>query len=112
VPGHSENIRLRSVEGRFLEHSRIYWFENGGTPSVWIGSADLMHRNLDRRVEVLVQVPSEANAAQIADLLDVAFADSTYAWELGPDGDWGPNGGTDHLQEVLIERQRRPRIVS
>jgi polyphosphate kinase len=112
VPGLSEHIRVRSVVGRFLEHSRVYWFENGGQPSVWIGSADLMHRNLDRRVEVLVQVPSKENAAQIGELLDLAFADSTYAWELGPDGDWTPNAGTDHLQEVLIEQQRRPRVVS
>jgi polyphosphate kinase len=111
VPGLSENIEVRSIVGRFLEHSRVYWFENGGSPSVWIGSADLMHRNLDRRVEVLVQVPSPENAAQVGDLLDLAFADSTYAWELGPDGDWTPNGGADHLQEVLIERQRRPRVV-
>jgi polyphosphate kinase len=111
VPGLSENITVRSVVGRFLEHSRIYWFENGGQPSVWIGSADLMHRNLDRRVEVLVHLPSEDNVAQISDLLDLAFADSTYAWELGPEGEWAPNGGTDHLQEVLIERQRRPRLV-
>jgi polyphosphate kinase len=70
-----------------------------------------MHRNLDRRVEVLVQLPSEENVAQISDLLDLAFADSTYAWELGPEGVWAPNAGTDHLQEVLIERQRRPRVV-
>jgi polyphosphate kinase len=112
VPGLSENIRVRSVVGRFLEHSRIYWFENGGSPSVWIGSADLMHRNLDRRVEVLVQVPSEDNVVQVADLLGLAFAPTTYAWELGPDGDWAPNGGTDHLQELLIERQRRPRVVT
>jgi polyphosphate kinase len=112
VPGLSEHIRVRSVVGRFLEHSRVYWFENGGQPSVWIGSADLMHRNLDRRVEVLVQVPSKENAAQIGELLDLAFADSTYAWELGPDGDWTPHAGTDHLQEVLIEQQRRPRVVS
>jgi polyphosphate kinase len=111
VPGLSENIEVRSVVGRFLEHSRVYWFENGGSPSVWIGSADLMHRNLDRRVEVLVQVPSPENAVQVGDLLDLAFADSTYAWELGADGDWTPNGGPDHLQEVLIERQRRPRVV-
>jgi polyphosphate kinase len=112
VPGLSENIRVRSVVGRFLEHSRIYWFENGGKPSAWIGSADLMHRNLDRRVEVLVQLPSEENVTQVSALLDLAFADSTYAWDLGPDGDWTPNGGTDHLQEVLIERQRRPRVVT
>jgi polyphosphate kinase len=112
VPGLSENIRVRSIVGRFLEHSRIFWFENGGTPSVWTGSADLMHRNLDRRVEVLVQVPSEDNVAQVADLLDLAFAPTTYAWELGPNGEWALNGGTEHLQEVLIERQRRPRIVS
>jgi polyphosphate kinase len=111
VPGLSENIRVRSIVGRFLEHSRIYWFENGGEPSVWIGSADLMHRNLDRRVEVLVQVPSEDNVVQLAGLLDLAFAPTTYAWELGPDGEWALNGGTEHLQEVLIERQRRPRVV-
>jgi polyphosphate kinase len=112
VPGMSENIRVRSIVGRFLEHSRIYWFENGGQPSVWIGSADLMHRNLDRRVEVLVQVPSEDNVTQVCDLLDLAFADSTSAWELGPAGEWVRNDGADHLQEVLIGRQRRPRAVT
>jgi polyphosphate kinase len=70
-----------------------------------------MHRNLDRRVEVLVQVPSRDNAAQVGSLLDLAFAPSTYAWELGPEGQWQPNDGTRHLQEMLIERQRRPRVV-
>jgi polyphosphate kinase len=111
VPGLSENIKVRSVVGRFLEHSRVYWFENGGSPSVWIGSADLMHRNLDRRVEVLVQVPSQDNVSQVAGLLDLAFAPTTFAWELGPDGEWTPNGGDVQLQELLIERQRRPRVV-
>ena len=60
VPGLSETITVRSVLGRFLEHSRVFWFENGGDPVAWIGSADLMHRNLDRRVEVLVRLPDPA----------------------------------------------------
>jgi polyphosphate kinase len=111
VPGLSENIKVRSVVGRFLEHSRIYRFENGGEPSVWIGSADLMHRNLDRRVEVLVQVPSEDNVAQISALLDLAFAPDTFAWLLDSHGAWESNNGPDHLQEMLIEQQRRPRSV-
>ena len=59
VPGLSENVTVRSVLGRFLEHSRIFWFENAGDPVAWIGSADMMHRNLDRRVEVLVRLPTE-----------------------------------------------------
>jgi polyphosphate kinase len=112
VPGLSENIEVRSVVGRFLEHSRIYWFENGGEPSVWIGSADLMHRNLDRRVEALVQLPGEGNVAQVGSLLDLSFAPDTYSWILGSDGEWAPNKSPVHLQEALIERKRRPRVVS
>ena len=65
VPGLSENIRVRSILGRFLEHSRVFWFENGGTPSAWIGSADLMHRNLDRRVEALVALPGQAQIDEV-----------------------------------------------
>ena len=77
VPGLSETIRVRSILGRFLEHSRIFWFENGGEPTAWIGSADLMHRNLDRRVEVLVKLPSTAEVDEVGRLLDLAFDPST-----------------------------------
>ncbi|GCD90620.1 RNA degradosome polyphosphate kinase [Nocardioides sp. LS1] len=109
VLGLSENIEVRSVLGRFLEHSRVFWFENGGEPSVWIGSADMMHRNLDRRVEVLVRLPGEGNVSAIGRLLDLSFAPDTSAWLLGPDGEWVRNGGAVHLQEALIEHQRKRR---
>ncbi|GAA4672502.1 RNA degradosome polyphosphate kinase [Nocardioides nanhaiensis] len=109
VPGLSENITVRSVLGRFLEHSRIFWFENAGEPEAWIGSADMMHRNLDRRVEVLVRLPEGPTTETVRDLLELAFESDTDAWQLGPDGDWTRNGGSVHLQETLIERQRRRR---
>ena len=109
VPGLSETIEVRSVLGRFLEHSRVYWFENAGEPVAWIGSADMMHRNLDRRVEVLVRLPGEANIESIAGLLDLAFDANTRAWDLDSHGTWTRNEGGVHLQEVLIERQRRRR---
>jgi polyphosphate kinase len=112
VPGLSENIVVRSILGRFLEHSRIFWFENGGEPQAWIGSADMMHRNLDRRVEVLVRLPDEGSVAEVGELLDLAFDEDTRAWVLDPDGTWHRNHGQRHLQEELIERQRRRRTGS
>ncbi|WP_418057854.1 RNA degradosome polyphosphate kinase [Pimelobacter simplex] len=108
VPGLSDHVKVRSVLGRFLEHSRIFAFEGGGEPVAWIGSADLMHRNLDRRVEVLVRLP-DASRDEVRRLLDLAFAPTTQAWELGTDGEWKRNDGVDHLQEKLIEQQRRRR---
>lgn len=107
VPGLSETITVRSVLGRFLEHSRVYWFENAGEPVVWIGSADMMHRNLDRRVEVLVRLPGEGNVGAIGDLLDLSFAPDTSAWELGSDGEWTRNDGAVNLHQALIEGPRR-----
>ena len=86
VPGLSENLRVRSILGRFLEHSRLFWFANAGRAHVGIGSSDLMHRNLDRRVEVLVQLTNEPHIAQVEELFRLAFDDGTASWWLGPDG--------------------------
>ncbi len=113
VPGLSETIEVRSVLGRFLEHSRVFWFHNGGDPSVWIGSADLMHRNLDRRVEVLAPVVSVEAIDELGRLLDAGFDPCTSAWHLGSDGTWtrrttGPDGEPlSDLQAWLIQHSRR-----
>ncbi|MFG1997838.1 RNA degradosome polyphosphate kinase [Spirillospora sp. NPDC048911] len=88
VEGLSETIRVRSVLGRFLEHSRVFAFENGGEPEVWFGSADLMHRNLDRRVEALVRVTERTQRTELVGLLDRAMDDGTQAWWLDGDGTW------------------------
>ena len=88
VPGLSENIRVRSILGRFLEHSRVFAFGNGGEPEVWIGSADMMHRNLDRRIEALVRVADPAPPRRADRLLETGMSDDTSSWHLGPDGEW------------------------
>ncbi|HWV26972.1 MAG TPA: RNA degradosome polyphosphate kinase, partial [Aeromicrobium sp.] len=106
VPGLSENIRVTSVLGRFLEHSRVYWFSGGGTPVAWIGSADLMHRNLDRRVEVLVRIPDPEHVDELGELLTVMSHDDTRAWRLDPDGSWHLNDGDLDVQEWLIRRAK------
>ena len=118
VPGLSETVRVRSILGRYLEHSRIMWFENGGEPNAWIGSADLMHRNLDRRVEVLVKLPSSTEVDEVAGVLDLAFDEHTQGWDLDADGTWTQATSPDdeplrNLQEQLISshRRRRARIV-
>ncbi len=87
IPGISERIRVRSVVGRLLEHSRLYWFENGGQPEVYIGSADLMERNLDRRVEVLVPVQDPDLRAHLRDVvLDTMLRDTDRTWVLSSAG--------------------------
>ncbi len=88
VPGLSDTIRVRSVLGRYLEHSRIYSFENGGEREVFIGSADLMHRNLDRRIEVLVRLDEREHLERISRFFDYAFSDDVSSWRMLPDGSW------------------------
>jgi polyphosphate kinase len=84
----SKGISVRSILGRFLEHSRIVYFQNGDDPEFYLGSADMMQRNLDRRVEVMVRVKSPELTQQLKLLLDLGFADNSSAWILGHDGDW------------------------
>jgi polyphosphate kinase len=87
IPGISDQITVRSIVGRFLEHSRLYYFENGGAPEVYLGSADLMERNLDRRVEVLCPVTDPALKQMLRDsVLEVLLRDTERAWVLQTDG--------------------------
>ena len=88
VPGLSENITVRSILGRFLEHSRIFYFVNGGDEEVWIGSADLMHRNLDRRVESMVRIEQTDHKRMLFRALDSYLAPATVRWEMESNGDW------------------------
>jgi polyphosphate kinase len=88
VEGVSENIRVVSIVGRFLEHSRVFTFQRGDEHLVFIGSADLMPRNLDTRVELVAPVQDPVLRDDLLDTLERAFADDTHAWELQPDGEW------------------------
>ena len=92
VAGLSENITVRSILGRYLEHSRVFRFVNGGTPLVFIGSADMMHRNLDRRVETLVRLRQEDHLSQIQRLFELAMHPQASSWNLNSDGTWLRNG--------------------
>jgi polyphosphate kinase len=102
VPGLSENITVRSILGRFLEHSRVYAFSNGGDTELLIGSADVMHRNLDRRVEALVRITDPAALARITAVLDLATSPDVQAWELQEDGAWAHHGAELDFQRELI----------
>ena len=107
VAGLSERIRVRSILGRFLEHSRIYRFgAEPATAETWIGSADLMERNLDRRVEALVRVTDPAGRAEIDHVLSVAMSERCDAFALGPDGTWTRRTPSDpvHLHDALLQR--------
>ena len=88
LPGVSDHIRVRSIVGEFLEHSRIWMFGNGGRAEWYIGSADLMERNLDRRVEVVTPVEDNEAQARLARIVEVMLADDRRSWQLQPDGTW------------------------
>ncbi len=108
VPGISENIRVVSIVGRFLEHSRIYSFQRGEETRVLMGSADLMPRNLDSRVELVAPVEAPDLRAELLDVIERCFADNANAWELDADGEWSrrvsENGQRRSVQEELRER--------
>jgi polyphosphate kinase len=111
VPGMSDNVRVRSILGRFLEHSRIYAFGTGDG-DVYIGSADLMHRNLDRRVETLVRVGDTGHQSELRGLIDMAMDDTTASWWLGADGTWtrhhldASGAPLNDIQEYLIRTRQ------
>ena len=116
VDGMSENIKVRSVVGRYLEHSRIFAFLNGGDERVYIGSADMMHRNLDRRIEALVLLKEREHIERCEALFDLAMSDSTSTWHLGPDGVWTRHSEaadgtplTDMHDEMMRRILRAPR---
>lgn len=120
VPGMSENITVRSILGRYLEHSRIFSFANDGDPQIFIGSADMMHRNLDRRVEALVRVIDENQLRELTTLFDLAMDDGTSSWHLGSEGEWtrhsvdADGAPLVDLQEhtmTLVQRKRRTRTA-
>jgi polyphosphate kinase len=107
VPEVSENVRVVSIVSRFLEHSRIYSFEREGDTTIYIGSADLMPRNLDTRVELLAPVEDEALRGELTDTLDRCFADEANAWELGADGTWTRRTDGEQPRSVQRELMRR-----
>ena len=115
LPGISENIRVRSILGRFLEHSRIYQFHNDGDIETWIGSADLMNRNLDRRIETLIRVDDASHKDRINELLDLYNSDDIKRWQMSGQGDWRYVGSRDNgefltdIQEKLMEVSRARR---
>ena len=121
VEGYSENIKVRSILGRYLEHSRIFAFENNGDPQVFIGSADMMHRNLDRRIEALVRLIEPAHIRELHAVFELAFADDTSAWELdGMSGEWirhhldehgRPLRDAQNVAMAKIAAKRRPAVA-
>ncbi len=120
MAGVSENVTVRSILGRYLEHSRIFAFHNDGDAEIYIGSADMMHRNLDRRVEALVRVAAPAHLNELTELFDRAMSDETSSWWLGRDGEWTRHSVDADGKPLLdlqdytmanVPRRRRARAV-
>ena len=118
IPGMSERIKVRSIIGRFLEHSRIFSFGNAGEPEYYLGSSDLMPRNLDRRVEAVVPVSDAKLCARLSQMFEILLADDVLAWELCPDGAWKrvptTHGLNSHrrFQELALESARGNGVVT
>ena len=108
-----ENVRIRSILGRFLEHSRIYNFHNGGTPEFYIGSADIMERNLDRRVEALVRIDHPDHQRELSEILDLSISEKFRAWTMNRDDKWiysksdSEGKALEDFQEHFIERHKK-----
>lgn len=110
VPGLSDHIKVHSVLGRYLEHSRIFAFDNAGDPDIFIGSADMMHRNLDRRVETLVKITQSDQIRQLHEIFDLGMSESVAVWELKANGVWSRETHNvlgeklSDMQDVLMQR--------
>ncbi|MGC9348278.1 MAG: polyphosphate kinase 1, partial [Anaerolineae bacterium] len=109
LPGYSDNIRVISIVGRFLEHDRIFYFGNNGEPITLIGSADWRHRNLEERVELVVPVDAPPLKARLVEVLDLALIDNVLAWDLHADGHYerrypGEDEEPSALHQILMEQ--------
>ena len=110
VPGLSDHIKVHSVLGRYLEHSRIFAFDNAGDPDIYIGSADMMHRNLDRRVETLVKITQSDQIRQLHEIFDLGMSESVAVWELKANGAWSRETHNvlgeklSDMQDILMQR--------
>lgn len=110
VPGLSDHIKVHSVLGRYLEHSRIFAFDNAGDPDIYMGSADMMHRNLDRRVETLVKITQSDQIRQLHEIFDLGMSESVAVWELKANGAWSRETHNvlgeklSDMQDILMQR--------
>lgn len=110
VPGLSDHVKVHSVLGRYLEHSRIFAFDNAGDPDIYIGSADMMHRNLDRRVETLVKITQSDQIRQLHEIFDLGMSESVAVWELKANGAWSRETHNvlgeklSDMQDILMQR--------